>query len=192
MAKTRDPAATREALLEAAERAFEVDGYFGTDSNKIARAAGYAPATFYRHFIDKNAIFLAVYDRVVARTWDAIDARCARTRSPAARVRVGLDLMLAQHKTHRALRAALRTLMLEDARLAAARRALQATHLDRLARTLALKPNRNAGALLSAVLLFERYADAVADGELDATSPPSRAVRADIEARLTALAKRDL
>jgi hypothetical protein len=28
-------------------------GYGGTDSNRIARAAGYAPGTFYKHFSDK-------------------------------------------------------------------------------------------------------------------------------------------
>src|SRR6516164_7449492 len=59
----RDSAATRAALLHAAEAEFNARGFDGTDTNRIARAAGYAPQTFYRHFKDKRAAFLAVYDR---------------------------------------------------------------------------------------------------------------------------------
>ncbi len=50
---------TRDRLVAAAARAFNRAGYHGTDSNRIARAAGYAPATFYKHFADKRAIFVA-------------------------------------------------------------------------------------------------------------------------------------
>src|SRR5271154_1898855 len=58
----RDPSDTRARLLAAARKEFNSKGYFGTDSNRIARRAGFAPQTFYRHFADKIAIFLAVYD----------------------------------------------------------------------------------------------------------------------------------
>ena len=187
MANRRNPELTRAALLDAAERAFAGVGYFATDTNRIARAAGFAPGTFYRYFADKTAIFLAVYERLVARAWDEIAARSARTRSPAGRIRVGLDVMLSQHLDHRALRAALRTLTLEGALAADARRALRAQHMARLSRALGLKPNRNAAALLAAVLLFEGFADALADGELAADAPEARAVRSDIESRLIAL-----
>src|SRR5271163_4022886 len=59
----RDPDATKMQLLDAAEREFNTHGFDGTDTNRIARAAGYAPQTFYRHFEDKRAVFLAVYER---------------------------------------------------------------------------------------------------------------------------------
>src|SRR5271155_2608583 len=59
----RDAAATRAALLDAAEVEFNAHGFEGTDTNRIARAAGFAPQTFYRHFEDKTAIFVAVYER---------------------------------------------------------------------------------------------------------------------------------
>ena len=42
--------ATRERLIRAALRAFGRGGFQGTDSNRIARAAGFAPQTFYRWF----------------------------------------------------------------------------------------------------------------------------------------------
>src|SRR5260370_42471049 len=58
----RRPIETRGALIEAAARIFNSAGYHGTDSNRIAREAGYAPGTFYVPFPDNLAIFLAVYD----------------------------------------------------------------------------------------------------------------------------------
>jgi AcrR family transcriptional regulator len=60
--RSRDPQESRRALLKAAAKIFNSEGYFATDSNRIARAAGYAPGTFYTHFADKRAIFLAVYE----------------------------------------------------------------------------------------------------------------------------------
>src|SRR5271156_3112848 len=70
----RDPAATAKALLDAAEREFNARGFDGTDSNRIARAAGFAPQTFYRHFPDKRAVFLAVYERWWKGESDALAA----------------------------------------------------------------------------------------------------------------------
>ena len=52
--RPRNPAATREALVDAAARIFNGSGYFATDTNAIAREAGYAPASFYKHFKDKS------------------------------------------------------------------------------------------------------------------------------------------
>jgi AcrR family transcriptional regulator len=50
----------RSVLIAAARLEFEEFGFEGTNSNAIARRAGYAPQTFYRHFEDKREIFLAV------------------------------------------------------------------------------------------------------------------------------------
>ncbi|MGG6497807.1 UNVERIFIED_CONTAM: TetR/AcrR family transcriptional regulator, partial [Bacteroidetes bacterium 56_B9] len=55
--KARDPQESRRALVEAAAQIFNTVGYFGTDTNRIAKAAGYTPGTFYTHFPDKRAIF---------------------------------------------------------------------------------------------------------------------------------------
>jgi AcrR family transcriptional regulator len=52
---------TRARLVAAAREEFVDHGFAGTDSNKIARRAGFAPQTFYRWFKDKTDIFLAVY-----------------------------------------------------------------------------------------------------------------------------------
>src|SRR5277367_865240 len=53
--------ATSERLLKSAAQEFNEHGFAGTDSNKIARRAGFAPQTFYRWFNDKTDVFLAVY-----------------------------------------------------------------------------------------------------------------------------------
>src|SRR5439155_19483347 len=67
------PAETRARLVAAAAREFGRVGYDGTDSNRLARAAGYAPGTFYKHFADKRAIFLEAYRAWVTAEWVAID-----------------------------------------------------------------------------------------------------------------------
>lgn len=61
------PEETRERLVVAAAQLFNRVGYDGTDSNRIAREAGYAPGTFYKHFRDKKEIFLAVYEGWVTK-----------------------------------------------------------------------------------------------------------------------------
>ena len=55
------PEATRAALVRAALEVFNQVSFHDTDTNKLARAAGYSPGTFYRHFPDKRSIFLAAY-----------------------------------------------------------------------------------------------------------------------------------
>src|SRR5258708_17971763 len=88
--RRRQPDETRRALIEAAARIFNSVGYHGTDSNRIAREAGYAPGTFYIHFPDKLAIFLAVYETWVSAEWSSIEvilksgARAMRRRPSRA------------------------------------------------------------------------------------------------------------
>src|SRR4051794_8884139 len=67
--------ATRARLLATAAQTFNEVGYDGTDSNKLARLAGYSPGTFYRHFPDKRAIFLAAYSAFLRVEWEALSQR---------------------------------------------------------------------------------------------------------------------
>jgi len=48
-------------------------GYHGTDSNRIAREAGYSPGVFYKHFADKREIFLEAYQTWVVSEWKAVE-----------------------------------------------------------------------------------------------------------------------
>src|SRR5207237_2486008 len=71
---------TRDRLVTTAMRVFNQVGFWGTDSNELARAAGYSPGTFYRHFADKRAIFLAAYQSWAAAEDEQLTARIAKAR----------------------------------------------------------------------------------------------------------------
>lgn len=55
---------SNKKLLEAAGRLFVDNGYDATRPQDIARAAGVANGTFYLHFQDKEAVFLAFAEQV--------------------------------------------------------------------------------------------------------------------------------
>lgn len=60
-----DALATRNQLLDAAERVFLAKGVAGTSLNDIAQAAGTTRGAIYWHFRDKADLFNAMMDRVV-------------------------------------------------------------------------------------------------------------------------------
>jgi AcrR family transcriptional regulator len=51
---------TREKIVEAAERVMRERGLARTTTKEIARAAGYSEGTLYKHFENKEDLFLAV------------------------------------------------------------------------------------------------------------------------------------
>ena len=59
-----DALATRQRLLDAAERVFLEKGVAGTSLNDIAQAAGTTRGAIYWHFADKADLFNAMLDRV--------------------------------------------------------------------------------------------------------------------------------
>lgn len=150
-----------ERLVAAASDEFREHGYFATDSNKIARRAGFAPQTFYRWFNDKTGIFLAVY-----RAWEdqergvlggMIASRASERRMAQA--------VIAHHRDYRLFRRSLRQLSVEDATARQARaesRQRQIAQIQDWAGGAA--PNAKTLAIL--LLQIERLADAAAEGEL--------------------------
>ncbi|MDE2604758.1 MAG: TetR family transcriptional regulator [Burkholderiales bacterium] len=73
-----DALATRNALLDAAERVFLAKGVAGTSLNDIAQAAGTTRGAIYWHFEDKADLFNAMMDRV------AMPLQCALSLVDAA------------------------------------------------------------------------------------------------------------
>jgi TetR/AcrR family acrAB operon transcriptional repressor len=69
-----DALATRNALLDAAERVFLAQGVAGTSLNDIALAAGTTRGAIYWHFRDKADLFNAMMDRVVMPLQSALES----------------------------------------------------------------------------------------------------------------------
>jgi AcrR family transcriptional regulator len=156
---------TRRRLVAAAAVVFGRDGYAGTDSNRIAREAGYSPGTFYKHFADKKEVFVAAYEAWVAAEWSEVEAivlDAGSRRAAAARL---VARVLELHRRWRVLRRSLRALVAEDADVRRAHVAARSRQLDTLARLRGGRADREADALL--LYTLERAADAFADDELD-------------------------
>jgi len=177
------PEETRERLLTAAARELNRVGYLGTDTNRLARAAGYSPALFYRHFPDKRAVLLAAYQRWVSGEWDQIDARIARGGAPAELAACVVGLVVALHRRWRGLRRSLRILAASDP---VVRRAYQAQRRRQLDRMGAHDPVSRAQAA-SVLYLMERAADGLADGEARALGLDPEALEAVLATQVAEL-----
>lgn len=161
------PAETRARLVAAAADVFNRDGYFGTDSNRLARAAGYAPGTYYKHFPDKRSIFLDAYAQWVSVEWQAVGDALRQGGPPPDVARRVVDKILQFHRRWRTLRASLRALVATDSEVRAFYRTQRRRQLDLMG---GLRPKRRGtrARVDDAILLFtlERVCDALADGEL--------------------------
>jgi AcrR family transcriptional regulator len=154
----RNPAATRAAFVRAAWQEFEERGFDATQSNKIARRAGYAPQTFYRHFSDKIDILLAVYADWLADEHKELAAAAGDTRE-AARV------LLKHHRATLKFRRMMRTLAVTEERVRAARAKSRLLHIENLRKNLPHAADMSIADLTRSLLLLERVADACAEGE---------------------------
>lgn len=166
----------RQNLLAAAARDFEEVGYDGTHSNRIAARAGYAPQTFYRHFPDKLAIFLAVYadwnDSGLAALPELRDAQAAA------------QALVTHHRAARVFRRSLRALTATEPRVAEARARARRRQAAALASALPAFRARPAADRHATLLILERLADAIADGEFAALAIPDSDAIALLEAEI--------
>lgn len=174
---------TTTRLVAAADAEFSEAGYFASDTNKIARRAGFAPQTFYRHFEDKLAIFIAVYAQWRRAEAAAVNDALAGEPVRARRAEAAARILIAFHRRSRCFRRSLRILAIEETRVRAARaesRLAQATALAGLPSN----RGRALAAILAAILEVERLCDAIADGELEdlgvSASAAERAVAAAV------------
>jgi AcrR family transcriptional regulator len=183
--KRGPPEETRERLVHAAAEIFNREGYGGTDSNRIAKEAGYAPGTFYKHFTDKRDVFLAVYEEWVAREWRDVSATIAAEGTVGERAERIVETFLEHHRRWRGFRASLRALVASDSDVRAFYRKQRRRQLELLAR---LRAGRAGSREADALLLFtlERVADALADGEAEALQLRSSEVHALIVALVRA------
>ena len=154
---------TRASLVATAMRVFNEVGYWGTDSNALARAAGYSPGTFYRHFADKRAIFLAAYEAWARLEHTALLARIEAARTRRADVAGAfVDFIVEHHGRWRTFRASLGALAANDPELQKAIRAQRRRHLDVLS---TMVGRRDRARNLVVLYTLEGLSDALADGE---------------------------
>ncbi len=153
----RDPEATRADLIGAARKEFEERGFDATQSNKIARRAGYAPQTFYRHFTDKVDILLAVYADWVAEEQNALAA--------AGSMRQAARAILDHHRASLRFRRALRALTIADERVRAARAETRVALMAYLRKRAPHIADMSEARLARSLFVLERVADACVEGE---------------------------
>ncbi|MEO8656673.1 MAG: TetR family transcriptional regulator, partial [Ramlibacter sp.] len=93
-----DALATRNALLDAAERLFQQQGVSGTSLQHIAAAAGASRGAVYWHFKDKADLFNAMMERVTLPMENALNE--ARSNAPADPLpQLRSALLAALHRT---------------------------------------------------------------------------------------------
>jgi AcrR family transcriptional regulator len=164
--RSRDPEASRRALVDAAAKIFNSVGYYGTDTNRIAIAAGYTPGTFYTHFEDKRAIFLEVYREWVDAEIEAVTA-VLQSDEPAKRLRLA-RVVLEHHRKWKIFRASLRALYATDTIVHAARLAQRRRQIE-VALAQKHRTGKQARAeILAMMLTTEALCDAIADGDVEA------------------------
>ena len=151
---------TDAKLIAAAAKEFNQHGFDGTDTNKIARRAGFAPQTFYRWFRDKTDIFLAVY-----RAWED-EERAMLSKLLAQRASAGemVDAAVEHHRAYKIFRRSLRALSLADPTVRKARAESRKRQIDQIKAW--VSPARPSSAEVATILLqMERLSDALAEGE---------------------------
>jgi AcrR family transcriptional regulator len=151
---------TAEKLVRAAASELNEHGFLGTDTNRIARRAGFAPQTFYRWFRDKTEIFIKVYE-----LWQHEEADMLRRllAEQARDVRL-VQAVVSHHRAYLVFRRSLRQLSLENESV---REARAHGRLNQIRQIRAWNPDQpDSTAELAVILLqFERLADALAEGE---------------------------
>jgi AcrR family transcriptional regulator len=96
-ARTTD---SRSRLMASARKLFVERGFHGTRPQDITREAGLGHGTFYLHFPDKRACFLAFVEEARVELDEALRVRLARARTPEEAVRASLEAIFDYGLTH--------------------------------------------------------------------------------------------
>ena len=151
---------TRTLLWRSAAAEFIEHGFAATDTNRIARRAGFAPQTFYRWYKDKIDIFIQVY-----LAWE--EAETAILSELIERQATSLQIAEAYAEGHRSFlifRRHLRQLAYESPEVRQARADSRKRHISRIREWQPglVASDEEIGAIL---LQLERLCDAIAESE---------------------------
>ena len=92
-----------ERILDAATRVFSAKGYHGTLVEEIASEADTSKGGVYFHFPTKQAIFLALLDRLADTLRERVEAAVAGEPDPIGRAEAALRVVLDTFASHRRL-----------------------------------------------------------------------------------------
>jgi len=179
--ETPGAATTRDLLCAAAMAEFNDHGFAGTDTNRIARRAGFAPQTFYRWYKDKTEVFVAAYRAWEDEEKDTVQGLVARDAPVEALVEAGI----AHHQRYLKFRRSLRQLSLENPVVRAARAESRLRQIAQIG-AWAGRP-AEIGQTAVRLLQMERLSDAVAEGELADMGLSEAEARAELARIVAAL-----
>lgn len=94
------PQERRDGILEAAIGLFARCGYPDTDLQVLADELGIGKGTLYRHFGNKERLFLAAVDRVMRHLKEVIDGRVADIDEPLDRIAEAIRTYIAFFDAH--------------------------------------------------------------------------------------------
>ena len=86
--KTRERERKVEDMLAAASRVFAQKGFHGASMDEIARAAEYATGALYRYFPGKEALYVELVERRIARVVEFVRERTKEVKEPAEALRL--------------------------------------------------------------------------------------------------------
>lgn len=86
---------TQEELLAAAVRVFSRRGFWAARLDEVAREAGYTTGAIYSNFSGKDDLFLAAFEREIARHIGEVDAALEAADGPYERIRAAADQWIA-------------------------------------------------------------------------------------------------
>ena len=161
------PEQTRARLIRTAAQVFNEVPYWETDSNQIAKAAGYSTGTFYRHFKDKREIFIAAYREFVSEEWSSIEANLSPAQTPEQSIDGAAEALVGHHRKWRVFRGNLRALVTYDEELRQLTLELRREQLQRMSivrRAMGAKDRPLSSDVIHA-MMFERVCDAIADDD---------------------------
>lgn len=166
--RVRNPQALRQALIDSAARHFNTVGYFATNSNAIAKDAGYASGSFYNQFADKLEVFLAVYQQWVDAEWSKLTTIIHDNQDMSLLAQQLVFSLEAHHRDWRVFRLSLLALVATEPKVAEyqnSQRQRQIQFMQQLADDRALQP-LNAAHCLMVLLASERMLDLLANDQL--------------------------
>lgn len=86
MARTQQPSAARERILDTVSRLFYERGYQAVGIDTIVAESGIAKMTLYRHFPSKDDLIVAYLERANRQFWGWLDAETSAIADPRERL----------------------------------------------------------------------------------------------------------